>query len=313
VDWGRGLLLVSVDDILLSSGRFRGADGPLRQVRLACAGRQDGTRAAGAVWLDDLCLARAVQALRHVRADPDQDEVWLSSGDQLLGRILGADRRGVELEARFGKRPLGWGDVRGLFFRRATPPCQVTEGEHVRLWLRDGGGSEPDRLEGPLTGLDEHALTLRHPLLGEVRLDRGRVRVLRQLFSGKRIELDNGRHRLGPGGKLKLEATVRLTTAPDRARLAVRVAGLKGQADGVGGSLHGGALCTAVVVNGKQVSYLNDEVLRSSPAPQRLRVALPSNCLRAGENTVELRQIPEQKTGQTGSCETSGLVLELPR
>ena len=88
-------------------------------------------------------------------------------------------RHGVEIEGRFGKRTFPWADVRGCYFRRAAVNVKPAEGPRVRLGLRSGLAADADVLEGVLTHLDAEKLTLEHPLLGKLTIDRGRVRQLR--------------------------------------------------------------------------------------------------------------------------------------
>jgi hypothetical protein len=263
--------------------------------------------------------------LRHTRADADQDEVWLANGDQLLGDVARADHRGIELHARFGKRTYPWGGVRGVWLRETVAAPQTTDDEHVRVWLRTGCGAEVDQLDGVLHGLDGERLTLRHAQLGDLAIERARVERLRGLFRGRRIEVDNASHHLGPRNRLvpslrpprseglNLKRTFRLDAVPDTAVLVVRVQHLKGREEGVGGSLQEGALCTAVSINGRRVGFLNDYVQRSTPAHQTLRLPLRREALRAGDNVLEVRQIPEPRTGQCASCGVSSMVVEVPR
>jgi hypothetical protein len=189
--------------------------------------------------------------------------------------------------------------------------------------VRTGAGPEPDHIAGLVRALDDRRLTLHDPVLGELTIDRGQVRRVRWDFHGRRIELDLAAHHLGPRGKmvagleparaegLSLRRTFRLKAAAD-VRLRVRVVHLKGTGDDIAAALKRGELQTEVVVNGKVVDYLNRHVLHSSREPRWLSVALPRNVLRAGDNSVLLRQTPEQETGHYESCGVTGLVVEIP-
>src|SRR5262249_58783535 len=119
---------------------------------------------------------------RRTPADPDQDEVWLRSGDQLLGKLLRADRRTLELEARFGTQSFPWGEVRGIYPRQEPAPQRTTDGEHVEVSLHPGAGPEPDRLAGLVRGLDDRRLLLRHAVLGDLEIPRPYLRKLRCVF-----------------------------------------------------------------------------------------------------------------------------------
>jgi hypothetical protein len=309
-DFTAGSVVVTVDDDVLIDSRRRGPGGSLRAVRIACVA--DAGTVRGEVLFDELTLARAVEEARRPAGDPGQDEVWLVTGDQVFGRLAGLTRDGVDLRGKFGSRTLGWGDVRGVFPRRQAPAPQTSEGEHVRVAFSPGVAGLTDELEGVLRRLDERRLTLAHPALGEVTLDRARVGELRWLFRGRRVEIDNAFHHLGDPDAAGWKGTFRLDTVPKGARLVVVVTGLKGRGDSIGAALEKGALRTEVVVNGKAVDHLNRQVERATAEPVRLVVPLSADTLRAGDNTLELRQTPEPDTGRRESCGVFGVVVEIP-
>jgi hypothetical protein len=325
VEFAPKMLLITVDDNVLWVSRLQGPGGALSWVRLVCVAAPGKEEPRGDVYFDDFGLARAVPHLRYQRADPGQDEVWLAGGDQVLGSLLRADRGTAVLKGRFGNRTWAWGKVRGLFLRHRPDAVRTSEGEQVQVWLRTGAGPEPDPIAGQVRGWDAKHLTLRHPVLGDLTIDRARVRRLRWLFHGQRIALDATSHHLGPKGKLvaglhppraegkSKEWSFHLETVPEEARLRLQVVRLKGPADGIAPSLERGELQTQVVVNGRVVDYLNRHVRRSSRDPRPLTVLLPRRFLRPGKNTLVLRQSLETATGHYESCEVSGLVIEVPR
>lgn len=140
----------------------------------------------GTVSFRELAMLAAVDDLRRPPGDPEQDEVWLVSGDQLFGQVLQGDRRGVVLQTGGGKRTLSWGQIRGCYFRGQPGRGQIPGGALVRLEARSGLGAEVDRLVGVLTGLSAERLTLRHAVLGEVVLERGRLERLTPMLAGRR-------------------------------------------------------------------------------------------------------------------------------
>jgi hypothetical protein len=164
--------------------------------------------------------------------------------------------------------------------------------------------------------MDKDHLTLRHNLLGEVGVARGRVKELVPLFHGRRVEIDHGLHHLGDPARLfpdlqparaegpSLRQTIKLTAAPGEARLVVSVLYLEGEANGKATS----GPRTEVIVNGRTVDYLERRADRVARVARSLTVALPRGLLRTGENVVELRQA----TGRRGPCLVAGLALELP-
>jgi hypothetical protein len=173
--------------------------------------------------------------------------------------------------------------------------------------------------------LDDRRLVLHDPDLGDVLIDRGRLRRVRWDFYGRRMVLDDESHHLGPKGRLtaglrparaegvSLRWRFRLKAVPKEARLQVGVVRLKGAADDIGMLLKRGELRTEVAVNGKLVDYLNRQVLHSEREPRWLTIPLPGHSLRAGENSLVIRQTPEKGTKHYESCGLTGVVVEIPR
>jgi hypothetical protein len=184
VQFGPRSLRVTCDDDVLAYDLERGPGGCLQQVTIRCQQTADGGEVRGGVAWTEFCLERAVREYPGPPADPEQDEVRLADVDQLFGRILGADRRAIRIEGRFGKRSLPWTGVAGCSFRRPAAPVKTNGGPEVRIALHSGLDAEADRLDGVVTALDGRRLVLRHALLGEVTLERGRVRELRPIAGG---------------------------------------------------------------------------------------------------------------------------------
>jgi hypothetical protein len=307
VEFGPTSLAVTIDDAVLWYSREKGPGGPLREVRLTCAADKGAVR--GAVAFDEFTLTRAVEVLPRPADTAVQDEVWLTAGDQIFGRLTHLDRRGLEVEGRFGKRTCSWAEARGAFPKRPAAPPATTEGAHVRLWLRPAAGSEPDELEGVLHALDERRLTLRHAALGDLEIDRARLLRLKPLFHGKRIELDNGVRHLGEKGRLApgvqparaegpgVEYAVRLEGRPETARMALTLLPMEGRAE--------------VVVNGRVVEDLARYAGPKAQAAVPVRVPLPRDSLKAGDNVIEVRV--REEAGRHGRCVVSEVALELPQ
>jgi hypothetical protein len=313
-----------IDDRCLLESEEASPGGLFSYLCLGCTTLPGQTKVSGKMWFDQASIARSVGPLRPPARDPSQDEVWLVSGDQLFGQLHRADRKTIDLEGRFGRRSLTWSEVRSLRLRNATCPLQITDGEHVRLQLAAGIGVAADEIEGVLRKLDRDALVLQHAV-GEVTIPRERVRQLQATFHGRRMELDNQAHHLGrevraafaiaqPEG-LSLQRKFTLKDVPDSARLAVEVAHLQGRGDGpaIAQALQRGGLRTAVLLNGREIDYLNRLGERSSAERCRLRLPLPREALRVGENVLELRQMLDRQTGQYEDCMIYGITLETPR
>jgi hypothetical protein len=300
-------LRITCDDQVLWYTLESGPAGSLRQVRLCCSG---GTvAAAGSVAWSAFTIEEAVDESPWPGGELSQDEVCLDCGDQLFGRLAGGDRREVILERRRGRRSLPWTALRGCRFRRQAPPARSSDGAHVRLLLDSGLTPEKDVLDGVLLALDDKDLTLRHDLLGELRLPRGVVKEVRPFFHGRRIELDNGVHHLGPAGRLTpgleparaegpvWETRFALDLVPDSARLILEVL-----------DAPAGEPRTEVVVNDRSVGYFKRQTSLGGSAPRRTEVALPRDAFREGDNTLRLRQTPDSAPRCVGR-----ITLEIPR
>jgi hypothetical protein len=190
VEFGAERLLVTIDESVLWYSRAKGPGGPLRAVRLACVAGKGAAR--GAVAFDEFTLTQTLEVLRQPAAPAVQDEAWLASGDEVFGRLTRLDRRGLDLEGRFGKRSYSWAEARGAFLRRPAAAPATAEGPLVRVRLRPAAGNEPDELEGVPRELDERRLTLRHAALGDLVIDRNRLLRLEPLSRGRGPDRKNG-------------------------------------------------------------------------------------------------------------------------
>jgi hypothetical protein len=166
---------VTCDDEVLWYNLEQGPGGPLTEVQLQ----------GGAVSWSAFYVARAVEESRHPPGDPDQDEVWLASDDQLFGKLTGADRGSIELEGLFGKRSVPWADVRGVFFRTPKSKALQEPSKSTRAWLRTGFGNETDVVDGVLMRIGPEKFTLKHANLGELCLDRKWLSELRPRLDSK--------------------------------------------------------------------------------------------------------------------------------
>jgi hypothetical protein len=183
VRFGPRSLRLSCDGVPLWYSLERGPGGPLSAVSLKC---ESATPAAAVAW-SAFSLEQAVDEPRRPPGDTrlaaaaGRDELWLADGDQLFGTLHSLDRKGATLRGRFGTRTFPWADLRGWFPRREVLRPRSLEGTLVRVRLNGGPAEDGDLLAGVVTALDGKTLTLRHALLGEVRIDRRHVRQLRFL------------------------------------------------------------------------------------------------------------------------------------
>jgi hypothetical protein len=170
-------LQVACDDAVLWYNLEKGPGLPLRKIELRCTLIENAEPTRGGVAWTAFCVERAVHETPRPPTDPEQDEVWLDTGDQLFGKILSADQRELSLQGRFGKQSIPWLRLQGCSFRRAEQ-APAPLGVRVRLHLHSGLGPNADILDGVLRRLDERRLVLQHALLGELTIERAWVRSL---------------------------------------------------------------------------------------------------------------------------------------
>lgn len=297
-------------------------------------GLDDARLRVRTAWADELALPRsAVAAVTHLEesttptredfvpanaisgpSEPQVDEIVLTAGDQLFGRVVRADRDRLQVQIRRTTRDLNWDRVRELRMTRTPIEPKTTEGEHVRIWVRSAAGAS-DALLGVLRSLDAQQFTLAHPLLGEVSIARERVLRLQGLFQGRRQEIDPGDHHLGDAGSqsatryprraegVALRRSFRLTEVPATARLQLDVMDFR--TDGTGR--------LELWLNAKKIADLSKQIDPNVVEPRRVNVELPSSLLRLGLNELELRLTPLRDSERHPSCGVSRVVLEMPR
>src|SRR5262249_17868222 len=99
VQFTKQSLRITCDDDVLWHNLEQGPSGALKRVTIRCQ--------QSSAWAE-FCLERAANEYPRLPTDAEQDEIRLADGDQLFGRIVGADRRTLQIEGRFGKRSLSW-------------------------------------------------------------------------------------------------------------------------------------------------------------------------------------------------------------
>jgi hypothetical protein len=78
--------------------------------------------------------------------------------------------------------------------------------------------------------------------------------------------------------------------------------------------LRNGGLGTEVILNGTSLGRLNDRISRKAlrESPQKIRLEIPAELLRKGENTWAIKQTPLRKNPQEfDDCEIGPVVLDI--
>lgn len=309
-------LLVGLDRQLVWSSADRQRFAPLRKLTFDCVGR--GEEPAGAVFIDDLTIAQSAPAFRPSSGIVAIDTLRLRSGDQLFGSLAAADRNTLDFRGKFLPSSFTWGEVTGVELRAPTVPTHRTVGEHVRVRFLAGDLSEPDELLGVVAALDETALTLEHPVLGKVIVERKHLVSIQPLFHGVRIELEHVTRHLG-------KAQTRVTGVPGVAegpswKKSFKVDAAPREATLVLSVAHPGADREAIEsgrtdvhINGARVEALERHVRRGSAEYRRIHVPLPADAFRVGDNVLELRLSSAPGTEVLGHGLVRHIVLELSK
>jgi hypothetical protein len=320
---------LAVDGDELAFGR-PGLGLPLAEVRLATEGLGDAGAPRGlAAVLDDLALSRRAEPFGSLESEPSLDEVRLTSGDQLFGRVRSADASGVEAEV--GGRPvaLPWSDVAGLFFRRDPAPAEPVSGWLARVeWAASAEDARGrDRVEGAIAGLTDDALELDVPYLGRLGVPRDRLRRVEPLERALRIVLDPGPYHLGdryvadldpPRPEPEpLELAFTLDAPPEGAASlcldVVQVIGVVGT-PGFSERVAAGELRTRMALNGRPLDDLNTFITAANERPERVRVPIPPGTLRAGRNVLRFEQTGEADApARRDNLGLLGVAIESPR
>ena len=301
VEFDRDRLAVFVDDLVLWV-RDAGP-GELRSIKLVSDG--DGTEAAA---IDDVLVANSEPpAEPRPWADLTADAVRSPDGDETFGTLTAAGPAGVTLEMKGKKLAIGWPAAAEFAFRRGPVTEAATSGEHVRVRLKTAEGLH-DVLDGAVKAFDDKALTLVHPVLGELTLPRDRVEEVRLLFHGRRVPVDAAAHHLGarpafgfavpkPEG-LRLVKTVALAN-PAAGFVVIDAA----QVSATGTPVE-------VLVNGERVGELNRLAGRAEPMVRAYRVPVVAGAWRRGDNEIEVRLRPAA-SGKVTGIDVRAVRLEL--
>jgi hypothetical protein len=330
VRFGPEVCEVAVDGNELAHGK--GFGGPLVEVRVASynATRVDAPDDL-AGHLDDLRLVRFAEPVGDLEVDETQDEVRLAGGDQVFGAVKSADAEHVTATVDRKEVRFRWGEVSGLYFRRAPTASRPVSGLLVQARWRSAPGNEPkdtDQVEGALAAVGASGLTVETPYAGTLQIPRDRLESLRILGRGVRVVVDPFAHHLGNNISTKpplldppqpeggvLERSVVLDRVPEgRASLVLDVVQVVGEGDddiAFSNLVKKGALRTNVSVNGTPFDYLNRHISSRNETPERIRLPIPKGLLKPGKNVIRFVQVgKEDEPNELDDLGILGIALE---
>ncbi len=311
IRFGQDLTEVGVDGNELAHGK--GFSGPLIEVRLASVQNDKAVKTPEetlAGHLDDLRLIKFSETVGGLEIDVSQDEVRLIGGDQIFGEIRGADSEHVKLSVDGSLAKLSWGEITGLFFRRVSTPGAPVEGILASAEWRASSSDDPldlNVMEGAVVGLSSETLRLATPYAGTLTIPRERITSLHVFGHGRRIVIDPMAHHLGDeistlspildppqpeGGTLA--RSFELKDVPEGSAFlvldVVQVVGEQADVPTFSDMVKRGELRTNVKINGEPFDYLNRYIRTRNETPERIRIPIPRDQLRVGENTVRFEQ-----------------------
>jgi hypothetical protein len=315
VRFGPDAAEMAVDGDALAHGK--GPTGPLVEIRIGTMLSGDPPKPMIAAHIDELRLVRLTSVVSSSEVDPDQDEARLVEGDQIFGEIRRADPHNVVIEVLSRQVVQPWSAVSSLHFRRVATPSREVGGLLARLEWRSAPGTDPrdnDAAEGALLSAGPDAFTLETPYAGTLRIPRDRLRRLAVEGWGRRIVVDPMAHHLGDevffkppdmldppqpeGGKLERTFTLAKVPEPGReASLVFDVVQVAGEANGLEFSdqVRRGELRTNVSLNGREFDYINKYITTRNDIPERIRLPIPRELLKVGDNRITIKQVGKLK------------------
>ncbi len=294
---------LAIDTDSLSHGK--GPSGPLVALRMVTEIKGDESAPADiAARFADLKLTRSIQPFRSFEVDPTQDEARLVSGDQLFGKVLGADGNAVVLEMLGQKVRCEWPEVMSLHFHRRSTAASLLTGQQVRVEWLNGPTRDLDAIEGALQAVSDRVLNIQTPFAGTIAVPIADLKRLVPLGRSARLVVDPFPHHLGDqympkvdppqpeGGVLERKFMLESVPAGTAAVVAdvIEVAG-EDEKLAFAEFIKNGELRTNVFVNGRQIDYLNRHVRDQNESPARVRMPIPTGLLRPGENTLRFQQV----------------------
>jgi hypothetical protein len=230
-------------------------------------------------------------------------------GDQLYGDIRTADAEHIGINVVDTLVTLDWSEVAGLCFRRVPTPGVPIHGLLTRVHWR-ATAAEPARdldfAEGALVGVSESAITLATSYAGTLRIPRDHLAKLRVLDRGWRLVIDPAAHHLGdnirttppfldpplPEGGVLERSFDGGSIDRGHAFLVLDVIDAVGETAGSPYSnlIAKGELRTYVALNGKRVDYINRYITTPNETPERIKIPIPPDLLKAGTNTLRIEQ-----------------------
>lgn len=270
-------------------------------------------------------------------APRDSDRIKLWSGDELFGQLIGLNRQNVVVESFGGQQVLPWREITELNLRQpaipisqAFPPKTGIVAEIEMQRFVDRIECDPEHWTVTVLRVDANQIHVQHSLAGDMSIRWCEIRRLDPLFFGQMMLLE-ARH-IHLGNAIRTDLHCPIPTGTDLQRnfhikeipkgkpfLSFDLAELEaGSPDAPPASpfladIRGGHLVTELFVNDQNIGALNTLVRykASSVHPDRVRMEIPPDLLKPGNNSFRLRQQPLKQGGREyDDCELGNIRLE---
>jgi len=320
--------MLSIDGHMLAIGP--GMKGVLKSWRIVPLKGVDQAE----LWIDDLQIARVMEQ-EPIRITPGkQDYLLTTHGDEIYGRVTTVNQTRATLTGAYGEATVPWGELRGIVRRESVAGFERIEGQLCRIQLRSPKRAPENILSTLIVAVQsatQEEITFTHPLLGRRSWPWRLVETVQPLYRGQRQWLRPGVTHLGdeirgqfrrpePQGHQWVTTVVFDEVPTGLISLVLDIA----QMEPAGPKtperrdflqeIREGYLGTRVEINGESAALLNERINFSAAVshPTRVRVSLPRELFKAGENTISIVQTPSVKDATDyDDCEISRLCLEI--
>ena len=278
------------------------------------------------LWIDELQILKLCPTDDQDRSfSPtiNRDMLTTETGDELYGRIIGLTGSSVTLETVGQLHSIPLNRVTALNWNQSSTAIKqasaINSGVVAAIEMQsfvDRPECQPEKWTVTITRVDAHHLIAQHSMVGELKLKWSDVRRVEPMFAGQTQLVDARRFHLGnsirtdfhrhlPDGT-EISGDFDLQTIPSGTPyFSLDVAELEAAGSDAPpaspflAQLRTGNLVTEVFVNDQNIGHLNQQIRfkARAEAPDRIRLKVPRELLKPGQNSFRLRQQPLEHNG----------------